>query len=86
VNLPAHIARPEDLVEIRVPIPDRPGMIAEVTTLASELGVNIEDIEIVHSAEGERGVLVIVVDARQTDLLRGALLARNYRPSAQPLP
>jgi hypothetical protein len=61
-------------------------MIAEVTTLASELGVNIEDIEIVHSAEGERGVLVIVVDARQTDLLRGALLARNYRPSAQPLP
>lgn len=86
VNLPAQIARPEDLVEIRVPIPDRPGMIAEVTTLASELGVNIEDIEIVHSAEGERGVLVIVVDARQTDLLRGALLARNYRPSAQPLP
>lgn len=86
VNLPAHMARPEDLVEMRVPVPDRPGSLAEVTTLASELGVNIEDIEIVHSAEGERGVLVIVVDARQADLLRGALLARNYRPSAHPLP
>jgi prephenate dehydrogenase len=86
VNLPAHVARPEDLVEMRVPVPDRPGSLAEVTTLASELGVNIEDIEIVHSAEGERGVLVIVVDARRADLLRGALLARNYRPSAQPIP
>jgi prephenate dehydrogenase len=86
VNLPAHVARAEDLVEMRVPVPDRPGSLAEVTTLASELGVNIEDIEIVHSAEGERGVLVIVVDAGRADLLRGALLARSYRPSAQPIP
>jgi prephenate dehydrogenase len=80
-NLPVRHARPEDLVELRVPVPDRPGVLAEVTTLAGELGVNIEDLEIAHSAEGERGVLVVVVDAGVSDLVRGALLARGYRPS-----
>jgi prephenate dehydrogenase len=85
VNLPTRAARAEDLVEIRVPIPDRPGTLAELTTLAGDLGVNIEDLEIAHSAEGERGVLLIVVDAKSSDLLRGAFLARGYRPAVQPL-
>ena len=48
----------EELVEVRVPVPDRPGVLAEVTTLAGELGVNIYDLEIAHSAEGDRGVLL----------------------------
>jgi prephenate dehydrogenase len=85
VNLPTPAARPDDLAEIRLPVPDRPGVLAEVTTLASELGVNIEDLEIAHSAEGPRGVLVLVVEAGATELVRGALLARGYRPSARPL-
>ena len=34
VNLPARAAgRPADLVEVRVPVPDRTGVLAEVTTL-----------------------------------------------------
>ena len=85
VNLPARVAAAEDLVELRVPVPDRPGVIAEVTTLAGELAVNIFDMEIAHSAEGERGVLMLVVDARAADLLRGALVARDYRVSMRPL-
>ena len=85
INLPTRAARAEDLVEVRVPIPDRPGVLAEVTTLAGDLGVNIEDLEIAHSAEGERGVLIVVIDAKASDLLRGAFLARGYRPSVQPL-
>jgi prephenate dehydrogenase len=86
VNLPGRAAaRAEEMAEVRVPIPDRVGVVAEVTTLAGDLGVNIEDLEIAHSAEGERGVLLLVIDAQATDLLRGALLARGYRPSIQPL-
>ena len=85
VNLPARAKRPEDLLEMRVPVPDRPGVLAEITTLAGELGVNIEDLEIAHSAEGDRGVLVLVLEAPSGDLLRGALYARGYRPSVQPL-
>ena len=85
-NLPARAAaRPEDLVEIRVPIPDRPGVLAEVTTLAGELAANIFDVEIAHSAEGDRGVLLLVVASVQADLVRGALMARGYRPSVQPV-
>jgi prephenate dehydrogenase len=84
-NLPARAARPEELVEVRVPVPDRPGVLAEVTTLAGELSVNIADLEIAHSAEGDRGVLVLVVDAGSADLLRGGLQARGFRPSLQPL-
>jgi prephenate dehydrogenase len=85
VSLPTRAVRPEDLAEIRLPVPDRPGVLAEVTTLASELGVNIEDLEIAHSAEGPRGVLVLIVEASAADLVRGALLARGYRPTARPL-
>jgi prephenate dehydrogenase len=85
VNLPARVKRAEDLLEMRVPVPDRPGVLAEITTLAGELGVNIEDLEIAHSSEGDRGVLVLVVEAASGDLLRGALYARGYRPSSQPL-
>jgi prephenate dehydrogenase len=85
VNLPARVAAAEDLVEVRIPVPDRPGVIAEVTTLAGELAVNIFDVEIAHSAEGDRGVMVVVVDARAADLLRGALFARGYRVSARPV-
>jgi prephenate dehydrogenase len=85
VNLPGRAAAADDLVEVRIPVPDRPGVIAEVTTLAGELAVNIFDVEIAHSAEGDRGVMVVVVDARAADLLRGALHARGYRVSSRPL-
>ena len=84
-NLPARVAHPEDLVEVRVPVADRPGVLAEVTTLAGELDVNIADLEIAHSAEGARGVLLLVVDAADADRLRAALVERKYRPSARPL-
>ena len=70
---------------MRVPVLDRPGVLAEVTTLVGELGVNMFDFETVHSAEGDRGVLVFLVEAGSSDLVRGALLARGYRPSVQPL-
>jgi prephenate dehydrogenase len=85
INLPISAPKPEDVVEIRVPIPDRPGVLAEVTTLLGELDINIYDMEIAHSAEGDRGVLLLVVDVRAVDLARGALLARGYRPAARPL-
>lgn len=85
-HLPARAAtRPETLTEVRVPVPDRPGVLAEVTTLAGELGVDIFDLEIRHSAEGQRGVVLLVVDADRADLVRGALFGRGYRPTTRRL-
>ena len=85
VNLPSRYTRPSELTEVRVPVPDRPGVLADVTTLATELDVNIVDLEIAHSAEGASGVLILVIESSAADLFRGGLLARGYRPSVQSL-
>jgi prephenate dehydrogenase len=85
VNLPPRIPAPAGFVELRVPVPDRPGVLADVTTLATDLGVNITDLEIAHSAEGTRGVLILLVAADQAERLRGELVRRGYRPSAHHL-
>ena len=84
-NLPGTVAHPESLAEVRIPIPDRPGAAAEVFTLAADLGVNIASFEVVHSAEGDRGVAVVLVDGSASDLFRGGLLARGFKPAVTPL-
>ncbi|HUC37478.1 MAG TPA: prephenate dehydrogenase [Acidimicrobiales bacterium] len=81
-SLPSRAVRPERLAELRVPVPDRPGVLAEITTLAGDLGVNIADLEIAHSAEGDRGVLVIVVDADEAAGLARALSDRGYHSAS----
>lgn len=85
LNLPVRAGTVEDLSEMRTPIPDRPGAAAEVFVLCADLGVNIFDFEVVHSAEGDRGVMVLVVRSEHVDLLRGGLIARGFRPAARPL-
>jgi prephenate dehydrogenase len=84
-NLPVRGARPEDLAEVRIPIPDRPGAAAEIFTLAAELGVNIESFEVVHSVEGSAGVALLLVEATRSELYRGGLIARGYRPTIERL-
>lgn len=85
MNIPSHAGRAEDLSELRTPIPDRPGAAAEVFVLCAELGVNVFDFEVVHSVEGNRGVMVVVVRTEHVDLLRGGLIARGFRPASRPL-
>lgn len=52
---------------IQVPIPDRPGVLADLTSALGEAGVNIEDLQIVHSPEGGRGTvhLTVATDAAE---------------------
>jgi prephenate dehydrogenase len=80
-NLPARYVRPEELGELRIPIPDSPGAFAGVHTLAAEIGVNIADSGVAHSVEGDRGVLVLLVEAGDLDRLHDALEDRGYRVS-----
>ncbi len=79
-NLPVRMSDPAELAELRVPVPDRPGVLAEITTLATELGVNIADLEIAHSSEGDAGVVILVVEGDKVDCLSDALAERGYRP------
>jgi prephenate dehydrogenase len=84
--LPARFGRPDALVELRVPIPDRTGVLAEITTLATDLDVSIADIEIAHSPEGPQGVLIMLVEADQGERLHDGLVELGYRPSRHRLP
>jgi len=84
-NLPARIVRPDNLAELRIPVPDRAGVLAEITSLAADAGIGIYDIEIAHSAEGPRGVLILVVEAATAATLATAVEARGYRCRVEPL-
>jgi prephenate dehydrogenase len=84
-NLPARIARPDHLAELRIPVPDRAGVLAEITSLAADAGIGIYDIEIAHSAEGPRGVLILVVDDADAATLSVAVEGQGYRCRAERL-
>ncbi len=85
VAMPARFGRVAQLAEIRVPIPDRTGVLAEITTLATELDVSIADIEIAHSAEGREGVLIVLVEAELGPRLVDGLVAAGFKPSLRSL-
>jgi prephenate dehydrogenase len=84
-NLPARIVRPDHLSELRIPVPDRQGVLAEITSVAADMGISIYDIEIAHSAEGPRGVLILVVDTAEAAHLADAVETRGYRCRAEQL-
>ena len=44
----------------------------------TELDVNIADLEIAHSSEGDRGVLILVVEAKELGRLHTALVDRGF--------
>jgi len=83
INLPVGAPPPDETAELRIPVPDRPGAIAEVTTTLAELGVNIFDIEIAHSAEGGRGVMVLAVDLGSAELARKELAGLGHHVSVR---
>ncbi len=84
-NLPARIARPDHLAELRIPVADEPGVVAELTSLAADAGINLYDFEVAHSAEGPRGVLILVVEDTDAAPLAAAVEARGYRCRVEPL-
>ena len=80
-ELPGRASVAQDLVIMRVPIDDRPGMLASITTLASDLSVNIFDIEIVHGVEGLSGVLELSIEREDVGRLEGALKQSGFHAS-----
>jgi prephenate dehydrogenase len=84
-NLPGRVVHPESLAEVRIPISDRAGAAAEVFVLAADLSVNIANFEVVHAADRNHGIAVVLVDQAHAEVFRGGLLARGFRPSVQAL-
>lgn len=81
--LPGRALSAENLAYLRVTVTDRPGELAGVTRTASEMLVNIYDIEIAHGIEGVGGTLLLAVDARQAEELAQALGAEGFAVSRE---
>lgn len=83
--LPLGAQIPDHLAEILVPVPDRQGVLAQITTRFGELGWNVLDVEIAHSIEGDRGVLRLVVDEAAIGELMPALASLGYHATSRRL-
>ena len=65
---------------IQVPIPDRPGVLAELTAALGAERVNIEDLQIVHSPEGGRGTVHLTVATGAAEDAERVLRERWFEP------
>lgn len=83
VSLPSGIPAGLELCEVRVTMPDIPGAIAALTTLAPE--INIYDFEIAHSSEGGRGVAIMVVALDDHPAFANKLATAGHRSSMRKL-
>lgn len=79
----ALIAKPgadsAEMVELLVPVPDRPGVIAEISTSVGQVRVNIEDLGIVHSAESGGVIHLLVVGEANAATASEALRKKGYK-------
>ena len=64
----------------QVEIPDEPGALARITAVLGEGGVNIEDLQIVHSPEGGRGTVHLTVAADTAGSAADVLSGGGYDP------
>jgi prephenate dehydrogenase len=64
----------------QVEIPDEPGALARITAVVGSGGVNIEDLQIVHSPEGGRGTVHLTVAADTSDAAARVLERGGYDP------
>jgi prephenate dehydrogenase len=85
LSLPTGVPHDVALAEVRVGIADEPGQLARITRLATDIDVNIYDLEIAHSVEGRGGMLIMIVPASTGERLVGALMASGFGPSIRPL-
>jgi len=72
-QLPGRALDASHLAFLRVGVSDQPGVLALVTTAASEMLVNIYDIEIAHGIEGTSGTLLLSIDDAQVQRFASAL-------------
>lgn len=74
-----------DPVTLALPVIDRPGLLAEVTTAAGSIGANIEDLRIIHSTEGGQGRLeMVIAGADRAQALAERLEGLGYRVEVLP--
>jgi prephenate dehydrogenase len=66
---------------LQIVVPDRPGALAQLTAVLGEGGVNIEDLQIVHSPEGGRGTVHLTVAASDAASAAEILSSHAFDPT-----
>ncbi|MDI6874129.1 prephenate dehydrogenase/arogenate dehydrogenase family protein [Candidatus Solincola sp.] len=65
---------------LTLPVEDRPGVISEVTLTVGDMGINIDDLELVHPLESGQGILRLSITGEENARrAMDALRARGYR-------
>ena len=68
------------LIEVRIPMGNRPGIIAEITSIAGQTGCNIQAIEIDHQTE-ERAILQLTLtDEGHMEKFSAKLKEADFKP------
>ena len=75
----------ERLLEVRIPMEDRPGVVAEVTTITSKVGCNIQSIEIDHVTEDSAVLSLVLTDEGDIGKLSAHLINAGFSVSFSPL-
>lgn len=73
------------LTEVSVPMVDRPGVIAEITTAASRAGCNIEAIEIDHLSESSARLVLVLTDEGDMGRFLDEVRSAGHAPQIRPL-
>ena len=81
----AWVPSSEKLLEVRIPISNHPGAVAEVTAIASEVGCNIQSIEIDHVTEDRAYLSMVLTDEGDIGQLSAKLIGAGYAVSFAPL-
>ena len=81
----AWVPSSERLLEVRIPISNHPGAVAETTTIASEAGCNIQSIEIDHVTEDRAYLSMVLTDEGDVGQLSTKLIGAGYAVSFAPL-
>ena len=81
----AWVPSTERLLEVRIPMEDRPGVVAEVTTVTSSVGCNIQSIEIDHVTEDSAVLSLVLTDEGDVGQLSSRLIDAGFSVSFSPL-
>ena len=81
----AWVPSTERLLEVRIPMEDRPGVVAEVTTVTSSVGCNIQSIEIDHVTEDSAVLSLVLTDEGDIGHLSAQLINAGFSVSFSPL-
>lgn len=73
------------LISLRVPMGDRPGIIAEITGAAGRTGCNIQAIDIDHQTEDRAILQLILTDEGDREALKDILVESGFTPRFQSL-